>query len=466
MYKVIFVILLNITSFSVKAQTVITGKVADFSTNTPLPGCQVYLKCLTSKTEQFWEGVSNQYGDFSIKVYIELPQTFEIIIKVNGHNHSEKRVISANSGAIIIKPYDEFTRVKNKVEIVSQRIDYSLEQLKTVKKVSKTNSKNSNTDDKATNILNDEVIKLQNDVTSFKQKLDNKELELDEAKLEITKLENKITEINNRISEIMKYVADLETKVHNAYMRLVDCFCEDYQNNSITIGFKVVDENKNIISSGMEPFRVEVLRLRSVNNNSNGEQEPLKNSESGYTHFDKDVFFSTNRIYLTFKTKESEFKNLSNNYSVNVYNRKFDIPIKRIDINSLKRECFKRNLKDLSSELNNRIVSVKKQIEVKSKRLRFTITDKGQIDGDRGILYLNGKVIYPEFEITNTERKIVFELDLDEDENVLVLHAVNLGRIPPNTINVTINDGTFEYESLTMESNLENSEGVKIVYKK
>ena len=53
MYKVIFVILLNITSFSVKAQTVITGKVADFSTNTPLPGCQVYLKCLTSKTEQF-----------------------------------------------------------------------------------------------------------------------------------------------------------------------------------------------------------------------------------------------------------------------------------------------------------------------------------------------------------------------------------------------------------------------------
>lgn len=97
-------------------------------------------------------------------------------------------------------------------------------------------------------------------------------------------------------------------------------------------------------------------------------------------------------------------------------------------------------------------------ISFNSSRLTIRAYDHGQQDGDIISLYLNGKPVLQEHQLTN--RKQTFTVYLEQDEtNDLFLFAINEGDIPPNTVALEISDGT-KTEPIVLNSNMMSCEGI------
>jgi hypothetical protein len=102
-----------------------------------------------------------------------------------------------------------------------------------------------------------------------------------------------------------------------------------------------------------------------------------------------------------------------------------------------------------------------KIVVVHSPELTLTLWDNNKKDGDIVSLNLNGTWIINSVKLKH--KKQVFVVRLSESENQLVLHAHNLGRIPPNTASIGINDGQRR-QVVTLQSNLEVSESITLRY--
>jgi len=106
-------------------------------------------------------------------------------------------------------------------------------------------------------------------------------------------------------------------------------------------------------------------------------------------------------------------------------------PEKEIDIPS-----EEKVITVLPNKLEDRKVVIKQQtIEVTEEKLYLEIFDHKQEDGDIVSLNFNGNWILKEKKIAKRPFKFLVELN-SEGENYLLLHAENLGEIPPNTIAV------------------------------
>ena len=106
-----------------------------------------------------------------------------------------------------------------------------------------------------------------------------------------------------------------------------------------------------------------------------------------------------------------------------------------------------------------RAVRVGRIIEVKSPDIKIKVWDNGIVDGDVLSLFLNGKKLFDQLRVTKNKRGI--NVKLQEDTNLLILHADDLGDIQPNTVAVSIDDGVRE-QILIMSSNLRQSGAVMI----
>ena len=93
-------------------------------------------------------------------------------------------------------------------------------------------------------------------------------------------------------------------------------------------------------------------------------------------------------------------------------------------------------IRTLPTKLKERTVVVsKKSIEHVDKKILLEIFDHRQEDGDIISLNFNGHWILKEKKLSKLPLKIIVEVN-DTGENYLLLHAENLGDIPPNTIAV------------------------------
>ena len=115
----------------------------------------------------------------------------------------------------------------------------------------------------------------------------------------------------------------------------------------------------------------------------------------------------------------------------------------------------------LPNKLEERKVVIKQQtIEVKEVKLYLEIFDHKQEDGDIVSLNFNGNWILKEKKIAKRPFKFLVELNT-EGENYLLLHAENLGEIPPNTIAVRYYiDGRPKL--VVLNSDLNQSEMIRI----
>lgn len=106
-----------------------------------------------------------------------------------------------------------------------------------------------------------------------------------------------------------------------------------------------------------------------------------------------------------------------------------------------------------------REVRVSRVVEVQKPDIRIRVWDSGVVDGDVVTLFLNGKIILEKYRVNKSKYSI--PVRLSADDNFLILHAEDLGDIPPNTIAVSVFDGVKE-QMLVLSSDLKTSGAVLV----
>lgn len=86
----------------------------------------------------------------------------------------------------------------------------------------------------------------------------------------------------------------------------------------------------------------------------------------------------------------------------------------------------------------------------KSKKVVLKLWDNFQEDEDMVNVFINGKLMYKDFEIKKKAQEIV--LDFNENEKIfnIRIEAVNVGLTPPNTAHVILEDNTESHPLVTI----------------
>ncbi len=98
---------------------------------------------------------------------------------------------------------------------------------------------------------------------------------------------------------------------------------------------------------------------------------------------------------------------------------------------------------------------------VKSRFVKIMVWDNKEVDGDKINLSLNGDWILKDYTLTRKPK--IIEVELKEGVNHIILYALNLGDIPPNTAAVAVNDND-KLQEILLESTLENCGALEIIY--
>ncbi|MDQ3017160.1 MAG: hypothetical protein M3R25_10650, partial [Bacteroidota bacterium] len=115
--------------------------------------------------------------------------------------------------------------------------------------------------------------------------------------------------------------------------------------------------------------------------------------------------------------------------------------------------------KDIASD--SIVVLEKGTLEVKKRKLTINVWDHNTVDGDVISLKLGDEWILTNYELKSDKHTLTTTLlGFSQD---LVVYAHNVGMVPPNTVTVTVFDGTTT-QKVTLDSNMETSESIKIAF--
>lgn len=117
--------------------------------------------------------------------------------------------------------------------------------------------------------------------------------------------------------------------------------------------------------------------------------------------------------------------------------------------------------KKRTDDLNKRKVVSTKSITVKSQTINLQVWDNNKVDGDIISLKLNDEWILTNFELSG--EKQIIPVVLKKQNNELLLFAENLGKIPPNTAAIMVEDKQHS-NTFILNSDMSKSETVKIIY--
>jgi hypothetical protein len=87
-----------------------------------------------------------------------------------------------------------------------------------------------------------------------------------------------------------------------------------------------------------------------------------------------------------------------------------------------------------------------KTLTVRNEEVIVKLYDNGEIDDDTISVYLDNNLILSSKRLSTTPLTINLKMSEDNSEHVLVMVAENLGKIPPNTSLMIVNDGDKRYE--------------------
>lgn len=99
-------------------------------------------------------------------------------------------------------------------------------------------------------------------------------------------------------------------------------------------------------------------------------------------------------------------------------------------------------------------------LEIKSTELTIEIWDHKDIDGDIISLFHNGSPIVENYTLKSSKYRFKIKINVDED-NFLILHAHNLGTIPPNTAAISVDDQS-QSQVRILRSDLNQSEVIRL----
>lgn len=114
-------------------------------------------------------------------------------------------------------------------------------------------------------------------------------------------------------------------------------------------------------------------------------------------------------------------------------------------------------------QVNGRHLIVQGNIEVQSDSCRVLVWDDGTVDGDRITLYLNGALILEDYTLAKEKKEVL--IHLVPGRNYLVMFALNLGSIPPNTAGMQVIDHNNKIHSFNLSSDMGKSGTIEINYR-
>lgn len=140
--------------------------------------------------------------------------------------------------------------------------------------------------------------------------------------------------------------------------------------------------------------------------------------------------------------------------------KKFDLDEIAIDLSKPKEQSVDTTP---PTTIENRDLIINESIIVHSPKVKVFIWDHQTEDGDRISVNLNNEWIIENY--TLKKEKYLLEIELREGINTFVMHALNLGKVRPNTAAMIVDDGEKEHK-IVLQSNLKESGTLQIKYKK
>ncbi len=115
------------------------------------------------------------------------------------------------------------------------------------------------------------------------------------------------------------------------------------------------------------------------------------------------------------------------------------------------------------TSFKNRDLEVLKTIRINNPVVTVNVYDNAEVDGDSISLFYNGKLILKNKRLCEKGHSLELTVDTDRVSNELIMHAENLGTIPPNTALMVVRDGAKRYE-VRISSDLKKSGVIRFVY--
>jgi hypothetical protein len=113
-----------------------------------------------------------------------------------------------------------------------------------------------------------------------------------------------------------------------------------------------------------------------------------------------------------------------------------------------------------AADIDSRKTEIIRTVFYKSDSLVASLYDNGEIDGDIVSVVLNGRVIIAQNELNASPIRIVIHITPDLGDSLhFIMYAENLGRIPPNTGLLIIQDGDERHE-IRFAGDLQKNSGI------
>jgi hypothetical protein len=96
-------------------------------------------------------------------------------------------------------------------------------------------------------------------------------------------------------------------------------------------------------------------------------------------------------------------------------------------------------------------------ITVKNKEVTVRLYDNGEIDDDTISVYMDNQMVLSGKRLSASPLTVTLKMDDANPEHVLVMVAENLGRIPPNTSLMIVQDGDKRYQVRITSTNQKNA---------
>lgn len=132
-----------------------------------------------------------------------------------------------------------------------------------------------------------------------------------------------------------------------------------------------------------------------------------------------------------------------------------------VEMKSSSRQVFER----IPERINGRrVVPVRKEhrLAFTNKKIEIKVWDDQVVDGDIISLFVNNEEILKNFSIKEKQHMVKFDAGA-MDKCFIFLHAHNLGKIPPNTVTMTVSDGSQQYR-IQLRSDLKGSASVELKF--
>ena len=107
---------------------------------------------------------------------------------------------------------------------------------------------------------------------------------------------------------------------------------------------------------------------------------------------------------------------------------------------------LRKDILKINEEFKKRKLVLGREIEVSSDSVRLSFYDNAEIDGDSISVFLNSNLLLAHQELKEQAINVYVKLDSNRDINEVSMFAENLGKYPPNTALMVVNDGFKRYE--------------------